>query len=92
MPKICLKQDIIDSNVVFFSTLTSSRLQKASTTTENLLLQLGPAKSRCMRDHGILADSHLYTGMCDGQALDCWHSSHVLIKFLISLSNFGHQT
>ncbi|KRX83384.1 Retrovirus-related Pol polyprotein from transposon TNT 1-94 [Trichinella sp. T6] len=29
-----------------------------------------------MRDHGILGDSHLCTGACGGEALDCWHSSH----------------
>ncbi|KRY27382.1 hypothetical protein T01_15701 [Trichinella spiralis] len=44
-----------------------------------------------MRDHGVLGDSHLCTGACGGEALDCWHCSHVLTKFSISLSIFGHQ-
>ncbi|KRY14711.1 Retrovirus-related Pol polyprotein from transposon TNT 1-94 [Trichinella patagoniensis] len=29
-----------------------------------------------MRDHGILGDSHLCTGACGGEALNCWHRSH----------------
>ncbi|KRY60391.1 hypothetical protein T03_13294 [Trichinella britovi] len=90
--KICLKHDITDSDVVFFSNLSSSHLLKASTTIKKFLPKMGPARSTCMRDHGILGDSYLCTGACGGEALDCWHSSHVLTKFSISLSNFGHQT
>ncbi|KRZ00005.1 hypothetical protein T11_13531 [Trichinella zimbabwensis] len=89
MLKICLKHDITDSDVVFFSTLTSSHLEKASTTIKKFLPRMGPARSTCMRDHGILGDSHLCAGACGGEALDCWHSSHVLTKFSISLSIFG---
>ncbi|KRZ74956.1 hypothetical protein T10_13247 [Trichinella papuae] len=74
MLKICLKHDITDSDVVFFSTLTSSHLEKASTTIKKFLPQMGPARSACMRDHGIVGNSHLCTGACGGEALDCWQS------------------
>ncbi|KRX68541.1 hypothetical protein T09_11097 [Trichinella sp. T9] len=54
MLKICLKHDITDSDVVFFSALTSSHLEKASTTIKKFLPQMGPARSRVCKTTELL--------------------------------------